>query len=449
MLEIPRSGLDPLDLYAALSVRGRALLLESGDGVGYSHVASIVEPAVSWSIGDGGDPFQWLRELVAGDAVAVPWCPGFAGGYVGAFSYDLVRAIEQLPSIAADDLPVPTIELYRVERFYTVDHAAEVVRAVISVALDDRPLDQQHAEVREQLEGMIELLGGIVPSAVVRRSPSDDPLDGVESTLEQHAFESRVERALEYIRAGDIFQVNLSMRLSCPFNGGALDLYRELRRINPSPWMALLPFNERTVVSASPELLVRVQDRVVETRPIAGTRKRGATSAEDERMREELRSDPKERAEHLMMVDLERNDIGRVAHYGTVCVSEFMTLEPYSHVTHIVSHVRGELADERDAIDAVRALFPGGTITGAPKVRSMEIIDELEPTRRGLYTGSIGWLGFDGAAELNIAIRTITIRGGRAYVQVGAGIVADSIPEREYRESLRKARASLEALQWR
>lgn len=449
VLERPLNGFDPLDLYGVLSRHGRTLLLESGDCIGYSYVMPAAGEAVRWSVGDEEEPFDWMRSLLAGDALPVAWCRGFSGGYVGAFSYDLARAIERLPVLAEDDLPIPAVELYRVEQFYAIDHETDVFRAVVSVVLDERSLEEQHAEALAHLEAMVAQVENL-PARSIDQSRSvekvSDPMEGVETSLDKASFEKQVRRALEYIRAGDIFQVNLSLRLSRRFAGDSERLYDRLRRINPSPWMALLPFDERTVVSASPELLLRVGDGRIETRPIAGTRKRGASSEEDERMREELRSDPKERAEHLMMVDLERNDIGRVARYGTVRVPEFMTLESYSHVTHIVSHVEGELADGRDAIDALRALFPGGTITGAPKVRSMEIIEELEPTRRGLYTGSIGWLGFDGSAELNIAIRTITLARGRAWVQVGAGIVADSIPEREYRESLRKAGASLEAL---
>jgi anthranilate/para-aminobenzoate synthase component I len=260
-------------------------------------------------------------------------------------------------------------------------------------------------------------------------------------------FVGAVEKARAYIREGDIFQVNLSLRLSTPYSGNPTDLYSVLREMNPSPYMTLLNYNDLAVVGASPEQLLRVSERSIATRPIAGTRRRGRTAEEEAEKERDLLASEKERAEHLMMVDLERNDIGRVSKFGSVEVSEFMTLERYSHVVHIVSNVIGELSDQSDRFDALSALFPGGTITGAPKVRAMEIIDELEPVRRGIYTGAIGWIGYGPILELNIAIRSILLNNGSAWVQGGAGIVADSVGELEYRESLKKIAAGIAAVE--
>jgi para-aminobenzoate synthetase component 1 len=254
-------------------------------------------------------------------------------------------------------------------------------------------------------------------------------------------------RAKEYICAGDIFQVNLSQRLSAPAEGDHLSLYKRLRKINPSPFACYLELDGLTVVSCSPERLVKLHQGMLETRPIAGTRPRGKTHQEDEALWAELILNEKERAEHIMLVDLERNDLGRICEYGSVRVDELMVVEDYSHVFHIVSNIQGKAKKGCDFADVIRACFPGGTITGTPKIRSMEIIDEFEPTRRGLYTGSIGYISFAGEMDLNIVIRTFIIKDGMAYIQVGAGIVADSVPEREYHETLHKAQALVTALQ--
>jgi anthranilate/para-aminobenzoate synthase component I len=256
-----------------------------------------------------------------------------------------------------------------------------------------------------------------------------------------------VRRAKEYIAAGDIFQANLSLRLAADIgDADPLNIYGILREVNPSPFAAYLDFGEYQIVSSSPERLVRVKDGVVDTRPIAGTRPRGRDRLEDDEMRAELLLNEKERAEHIMLIDLERNDLGKVSDYGSVTVDELMITEQYSHVIHIVSNVRGDLAHGRDCFDVIRATFPGGTITGVPKVRCMQIIEELEKRRRGPYTGSLGYIGFNGSMDLNIIIRTFLVKKGKAYVQAGAGIVADSDPEREYYESLKKAEALINTL---
>ena len=269
----------------------------------------------------------------------------------------------------------------------------------------------------------------------------------VHSTFAREDFLAAVGRCQEYIRAGDIFQVVLSQRLSVPTRSQPFDLYRVLRSLNPSPYLFYLKLDDLHVIGSSPEVMVRAEGGRAQLRPIAGTRPRGATPAEDERLARDLLADAKERAEHIMLVDLGRNDLGRVCRYGTVQVDELMVIERYSHVMHLVSNVVGELAPGRDGFDLLRATFPAGTVSGAPKVRAMEIIDELEPTRRGLYAGAVGYFGFSGNMDSCITIRTIALKDGWAHVQAGAGIVADSVPEREYEETLNKARALLAAIQ--
>lgn len=259
--------------------------------------------------------------------------------------------------------------------------------------------------------------------------------------MKEEEFKEAVSRIQDYISKGDVFQVNLSVRQTRPIGVEAIDVYDQLRQLNPSPYMAFIHTPDYQIVSGSPELLVKKNGQEISTRPIAGTRSRGADEAEDLRLAEELIQNEKERAEHVMLVDLERNDLGRVAEYGSVEVNEFMVIEKYSHVMHIVSNVRGVLAQGKSPYDVIDAVFPGGTITGAPKIRTMEIIEELEPVRRGLYTGSIGWIGFNGDMELNIVIRTMLVKDGKAHVQAGAGIVIDSNPKHEYKESLKKAMA--------
>jgi para-aminobenzoate synthetase component 1 len=267
-----------------------------------------------------------------------------------------------------------------------------------------------------------------------------------EDSFTREEFEAAVRRIQEYIISGDVFQVNLSMRRKRPLRSSGFEIYKQLRQINPSPYMGYIKFGELEIVSSSPELLIKRLSSRLFTRPIAGTRKRGSTPEEDRRLAEELLTNEKENAEHVMLVDLERNDIGKVAKYGSVCVPELRVIEEYSHVMHLVSQVEGLLKEDQTNMDIIKALFPGGTITGAPKVRTVEIIEELEKYRRGIYTGSFGWIDFNGNMEMNIIIRTLLIKNGLGYVQAGAGIVIDSIPEREYKESIRKAVALWQAI---
>jgi para-aminobenzoate synthetase component I len=452
--ELPLEDRTPAELYRSLRAAfGSAVLLESGKTGRYSFVGiaggeRFVSTGRSLAFPDDstsdGDPFDALRGLIADERmVAHPLLAGFSGGYVGYLAYDMARHIERLPDLTIAQPAIPDCAFLLVESFCEIDHEERVLRLAVAPRVGDDPGTTYDRAVL-QLERMHSAISSRAADGADVAAAGDP---GRSANMSQDQFESIVRRAKEYIRAGDVFQVNLSLRIEEEFNGDPLALYRSLREVNPAPYMALLELPELAIVSASPELLLRVRDRVIETRPIAGTRPRGATAEEDERNARKLSENEKERAEHLMLVDLERNDIGRVARYGSVRVDEFMGIERYSHVIHIVSHVRGELDARFDTIDAIRACFPGGTITGAPKVRSMEIIEELEPHRRGVYTGSIGWIGFDGNAELNIAIRTIVVADGIAYVQAGAGIVADSEPEHEYRESLRKAEAAIVALE--
>jgi len=438
----------PVQIFESLRGDGWCAMLESARGGRYSYLfgppvesatAHLDRPTDESDIDSIDNPWYSLQALLDHHVDPHPELRNFYGGAVGYLSYDLARSIERLPATTDDDMHVADVSFMRVDRFIEFDHREEVARIVALV----------HADAPDPGN----LLDGI--ESRVRSSPSrvDAPLaasvsDGAvwSSNLSRDEFEGLVRRARQYIYDGDLFQVNLSIRCDTPYSGDPFNVYRHLRELNPSPYMAYLEHDDLAVASASPELLLRVAGGTIQTRPIAGTRPRGTTVHDDERMEAELAGNEKERAEHLMLVDLERNDIGRVAEYGTVCVDEFMAIEHYSHVIHIVSNVRGKLAAGKTCIDAIKALFPGGTITGAPKVRAMQVIDELEPTRRGLYTGSIGWMGFNGDCELNIVIRTVIMKNARAYVQAGAGIVADSDPESEYRESIRKAQAGIESV---
>ncbi|WP_028400951.1 anthranilate synthase component I [Ectobacillus panaciterrae] len=356
--------------------------------------------------------------------------PPFQGGAVGYFSYDCIRYIEKLDTLSKDDLELPDVFFMVFDEVFVFDQEEKELWFIIQ-----HEGDEEKAMTR--LEEMKVLWMKEVPPVYV---PPQD-ISSAESSVSftEEGFVDAVERIQEYITAGDVFQVNLSVRQSQPLRSHPIEVYTKLREINPSPYMGYLELSDFQIVSGSPELLIKKKGNEVSTRPIAGTRSRGKDEAEDEALAKELIENEKERAEHVMLVDLERNDLGRVCRYGTVEVNEFMAIEKYSHVMHIVSNVKGELEEGKDAFDIVKAVFPGGTITGAPKIRTMEIIEELEPVRRGIYTGSIGWIGFSGEMELNIVIRTLLAKNGQAHVQAGAGIVIDSNPKNEYKESLKKA----------
>ncbi|MBS3956072.1 MAG: anthranilate synthase component I [Clostridiales bacterium] len=391
------------------------------------------------------DPLRVVaRRLDAGRVARVPGLPLFVGGAVGYVGYEAATAFEKVPRHATDELGVPDLVFMMADVVVAFDHARRVMQVIAPVrpggapeAAYDRALGRINGYLRRIDEGPRGAeLGSVGVTAEV-------PL--TEHTSREE-FLGQVRRAKEHIAAGDIFQVVLSQRFSAPYDGDGVDLYRVLRAVNPSPYMFYLRTRDVTLVGSSPEPLVRVEGNTVLTRPLAGTRPRGADLAEDGRLRADLLADEKERAEHVMLVDLGRNDLGRVSVPGSVSVDELMEVEYYSHVMHIVSNVTGELAPGRDAVDALEATFPAGTVSGAPKVRAMEIIADLEPAARGPYAGTVGYFGLDGAMDMCITIRTFVLAGGRAYLQSGAGIVADSVPEREYDECLYKARALHKAL---
>ncbi len=393
------------------------------------------------------DPFAALDRLVKERrAVDLPGLPRFAGGAVGFFSYDAVRHLERIPATLADDLDVPDAVFHFTDVHVIFDghrHTMQVVTHARPGANPRQAYDAAVARIEAEIARLTAPTGrgaDTAPAGAAARLEFT-------STMTRDRFVAAVERAKEYIRAGDIFQVVLAHRISARVRVSPFDAYRALRVQNPSPYMFFLRLGEHAVVGSSPEVLVRLEGDRVEVRPIAGTRPRGATPAEDEALAAELLKDEKERAEHVMLVDLGRNDVGRVAVPGSVRTTEFMTIERYSRVMHIVSHVEGRLRPGLGSADVVRAAFPAGTVSGAPKIRAMEIIEELETHRRGLYAGAVGYFDGHGNADLCIAIRTLLFHAGQAHLGVGAGIVADSDPAKEYEETLNKGRALLEALE--
>ena len=390
------------------------------------------------------DPFGALKTLLAEyRPVAVPGLPRFAGGAVGYVGYDMARSFERLPARAADDLALPDACLLLAESLLVFDNVAQKIQVVSNVHLDGRasPDDAYDAAVA-RIDDLVARLD-LPPRPPV---PFGAGAGEVRSNFSEEGYRAIVERAKEYIRAGDVIQVVLAQRFEVGLAAAPLNVYRCLRTVNPSPYMFFLDLGDHALAGASPEVMVRVEDGEVTVRPIAGTRPRGTVERDDERLAAELLADPKERAEHVMLLDLGRNDVGRVARTGSVQVKESFVIERYSHVMHLVSNVRGELAPGRDCFDAFRATFPAGTLTGAPKIRAMEIIEELEPVRRGVYGGAVGYFAFSGAMDTAITIRTALVKGGRVYIQAGAGIVADSDPEAEHRECVNKARAMIQAV---
>lgn len=379
--------------------------------------------------------------------VPVENLPRFYGGMVGFLAYDVVRQFERLPATTKDDLDLPDALFLLPDTLLIFDNVSHRIKVVANAFVPEatpRRLREVYDDAVRKIGGVIEMLRRPLD---VRCKPdgSGDELQ-LCSTMSRAEFMQAVQRAQEYVRAGDVVQAVISQRLSTKTAADPFDIYRALRTINPSPYMYYLRLGDFRVAGSSPELLVRLEEGRIDLRPIAGTRPRGRSDAEDLRLEQELLADPKEQAEHIMLVDLGRNDVGRVAQVGSVAVSELMTVERYSHVMHIVSNVKGMLAEGHDAFDLLRACFPAGTVTGAPKIRAMEIIEELEPVRRGPYAGAVGYFGFSGNMDTCITIRTVIIAGGTAHVQVGAGIVADSDPEREYEETMNKAKGMLKAI---
>lgn len=393
------------------------------------------------------DPLRILEDIFKDyKTINYPDLPRFTGGLVGYAGYDLVRYYEYLPNTPKDDRDLPDILFGLYLDMIIFDHVQKTIKIVHNAILEDDPKKSyqnaiKHIEkIAEKLSRNIELSMGFLPINL-------EPQKRFESNFTKEEFEEAVKKCKEYIFAGDIFQVVLSQRLTVKTKANPFDIYRALRIVNPSPFMFHLKCPSCTIVGASPEIMCRIENGIITNRPLAGTRRRGRTEEEDLALERELLSDPKERAEHIMLVDLGRNDVGKVAELGSVKVTEAMVIERYSHVMHISSNVQGRLAEGKSAFDALRATLPVGTVSGAPKIRAMEIIDELEPTKRGPYAGAVGYFDFSGNMDTCIALRTIVIQGENAYVQVGAGIVADSIPELEYKETINKAKSQLKAIE--
>lgn len=394
------------------------------------------------------EPFERLQQIVEEYRIASdPSYPRFFGGAVGYMAYDAVRYLETIPNLVQDQLNLPDCFLIVPRVVLIYDHVLRTLQKVVLTKPGPNPL-QSYDEAVEELDRITKRLDRLNGTRQTKRATSQGgmQLGKYASNLTEDQYLDMVRQAKYYITEGEIFQVVLSQRLQTKFQGDPLRLYGILRSINPSPYMFYLDFDNLQMIGASPEMLVRVEGDKVQHRPIAGTRPRGRNQQEDLALSKDLAGDPKERAEHLMLVDLGRNDLGRVCARGSVHVPQFMQVEYYSHVMHLVSVVEGKLAQETHPMEALKACFPAGTVSGAPKIRAMEIIEELEPTRRGPYAGAVGYISSTGNIDTCIAIRTILLSGGYAYVQAGAGIVADSVPQKEYQETLNKAKALLAAL---
>ena len=428
------TGGEQLARYSLLGVRPRALLRTKGELVKWKRDGEVSESRLT----SGRDPLAELSAAMPPRPIGVSGMPAFVGGAVGMFSYDLVRFFERLPDSTLDDLQIDDMAMMLTDAVVVFDHAKNLIR--VTVLADGTAESYEAAET--EINRILKRLSEPLPQLPSGNFESHE----VACNQTEDEFKANVRRIREYIAAGDGIQMVPSLRLSTQVDAHPLTVYRALRSINPSPYMFLLRVGDFDLVGASPELLVSLHAREARVRPIAGTRRRGATPELDNELADDLLADEKERAEHIMLVDLGRNDLGRVSEYGSVKVNDLMVIERYSHVMHIVSDVTGDLPAEKDAFDLLRASFPAGTVSGAPKVRAMQIIDELEPTRRGPYAGSVGFISATGDLETCITIRTILIKDGTAYVQAGAGIVYDSVPEKEYEECLNKARASLAAI---
>ncbi|MFA6141668.1 MAG: anthranilate synthase component I [Candidatus Omnitrophota bacterium] len=455
----------PLSCYSRIDSGDYSFLLESVEGgeriARYSFLGSnpslvISSKGKNITLREGGktksyiaeDPIEELRTIISRyKFVKTKGLPRFCGGLVGFFGYDIVRYIENIPDKNPDDLNVADSVFMLTDTILIFDHVDHKVKIVSNAHIKGSPARAYDESVRKIDEIARRLKS--VPRAD-KYAPAGKTKTAsmkFKSNFTKAEFESLVRRAKDYIRKGDIIQVVPSQRLEIRINAHPFRIYRALRSINPSPYMYYLKLGDFSLVGSSPEVMVRCEDGKVELRPIAGTRKRGLSPEEDEKLIRDLLADPKERAEHIMLVDLGRNDVGKVCNFKTVKVSELMTIEKYSHVMHIVSDVSGVLSKGKDAFDVLKAAFPAGTVTGAPKVRAMEIIDELENRKRKTYAGSVGYFSFSGNLDSCITIRTILIKGNTAYIQAGGGVVADSVPSREYQETLNKAGALLKAIE--
>ncbi len=433
--------LTPVRAYSLLCPPGsRGFLLESVEGgerlARFSFIGYRPEP---FEVGEG-NPLEALREVAEAEVAPVPGLPRFHGGVVGYLGYEVARHFERLPAAAGPAPAMGESGFLKAEDLAVFDHVTHRLQ-LLTIHRPDR---EEYAAAVARLDEMERRLAADLPAAEPKPQANGATWS---SNLTEGAYRSMVDAAREEIHAGEAFQVVLSQRFRKPLGARPLDIYRCLRALNPSPYMYYLDLGDGShIVGTSPEVLVQVEDRRIRVRPLAGTRRRGADPVEDAALEKELLADPKERAEHVMLVDLGRNDVGRVARPGTVSVDRLMEVERYSHVMHISSTVTGQLSESSTGLDALRAAFPAGTVSGAPKIRAMEIISELEPDRRGAYSGAFGYVGFGGNLDLAITLRTVVIAGGEAFVQAGAGIVADSVPELEYQETLAKAGVLFEAI---
>lgn len=418
--------------------RGREIKLTSSDGVKEYRLSE-----------ESGDPLHELERIMATyRPVRNSELPVFDGGAVGYLAYDMVRFFEpSIPDPPKDELGVPDMIFMVTDTLVIFDHRYRRMQLVANICVDDYDsVEQAYAAAGEKIEALIALLSKPLQFESLVALAEADEIEPRSNTTKE-AYEAMVEKAKEYIYAGDVFQVVPSQRFETDYSGSPVDLYRALRHVNPSPYMFCLQFGDDfSLVGSSPEVHVRAIDKKIEIRPLAGTRKRGANAEEDQTLADDLLADPKERAEHIMLIDLARNDVGRVAAYDSVEVTDFMIIEKFSHVMHIVSDVEGQLNDDKNAYDVMRATFPAGTVSGSPKVRAMQIINEMEQSKRCAYAGAVGYFGFDGNLDSCIALRTVVLKDGKAYVQAGAGIVADSVPEKEYEETVNKARGGMRAI---
>jgi anthranilate synthase component 1 len=442
------SGGEQVARYSFIGVRPRGMMTAFGQQVhltGEGHSRTV-------NLEAGQDPLHVLKEEMSKyKPVRLPDLPRFIGGAVGFVSYDAVRHFERLPDDNPDDLKLPDAAFLLAHTIVVFDHARQRIQVVSNADLSRGDVRTAYRRAISRIDEVVARLNAPLPEVP---PPGDVPSNGLQANFSLDEYKTIVEKAKAYIAAGDIFQVVLSQRLSRRTSAHPLSIYRALRMHNPSPYMVFMRFPGGIgspplhVISASPEMHVRLEEGEAELRPIAGTRWRGQTVEEDDALAEELLQDEKERAEHVMLVDLGRNDLGRVCRYNTVRVEEMMVIERYSHVMHIVSDVKAQVNPGFDAFDLIRATFPAGTVSGAPKVRAMEIIDELENTRRGIYAGIIGYIGYDGNMDSCIALRTAVMQGDTIHIQAGGGIVADSDPQHEYEESWNKARALAEAVDY-
>jgi len=462
--EITADTETPITLFKKVAQGPESFLLESVEGGErwgrYSFIGChsrlvirIRGDEIEFNASDGkhtrlkAEPFLYLKNLMDRFcAVAASGLPRFFGGLVGYMSYDMVRFFEDLPASGRDDVGTPDAAFMMPGQVVIYDNLTQMIKVVVNCYVPD---NVNYADAYDQAIEQIEETERRLQTSVPSQPRAKDSIQDLKLTanMDRTQFENIVGKAKQYIEQGEAIQVVLSQRFHTDLCSEPFEIYRALRRINPSPYMYYLQLNGETVIGASPEVLVRLENGRIALRPIAGTRPRGKDAEEDRQLEEELRADAKEQAEHIMLVDLGRNDVGRVAAVGTVEVKDLMIVERYSHVMHLVSHVVGDLAPGLDMFDVLSACFPAGTVSGAPKVRAMEIINELEPTRRGLYAGAVGYFGFSGNMDFCIAIRTMLIRDGRVYLQVGAGIVADSDPAREYEETVNKGKALVKALE--